>query len=205
MWLTNRDSWRLLKGWGWGEAVLPEGCFALWMWLVRQGWLFFKGLPVTKFGLCELNRSISYESRLFAVLPVIRCYGNVTAQSKGSESPKLPSNWSTVWAANKFAYFVNLQRLPALFKVETEEQNTAWGPAWSFHPSKNVCPVLCLEHGNEYLKNSRSLPGYLIGGSKSCSLVNRSSPTHVKGMSVRALHSVCFGSIPLTKSPARSR
>lgn len=49
--------------------------------------LFFKGLPVTKFGLWELDRNISYESGWFASFSVISCYGNHTVQPPGFRIP----------------------------------------------------------------------------------------------------------------------
>lgn len=70
--------------------------------------LFFKGLPVTKFGLWELDRNILYESSWFASFSVISCYGNYIAQPKVSEFLQLASKLPIVYTANKFAYFVNL-------------------------------------------------------------------------------------------------
>lgn len=63
---------------------------------------------MTKFGLWELDRNISYESGWFALFSVISCYGNHTAQPQGSAFLKLASNLPIIYTANKFAYFVNL-------------------------------------------------------------------------------------------------
>lgn len=122
--------------------------------------LFLKGLPMTKFGPWELERNISYESYWFASFSVISCYGNHTAQPKGSEFLQLASKLPIVYTANKFAYFVNPYLLPALFKLEAEE-NIAYSPRCSFHANQNNrhALVFCPEDNIDIEKNFKLHPG----------------------------------------------
>lgn len=123
--------------------------------------LFFKGLPVTKFGLWELDRNILYESSWFASFSVISCYGNYIAQPKVSEFLQLASKLPIVYTANKFAYFVNLQLLPVLFKLEAEEPRIAQSSICSFQMNQNNTHylVFCPADGIDVENNFKLLPG----------------------------------------------
>lgn len=159
--------------------------------------LFLKGLPMTKFGPWELERNISYESYWFASFSVISCYGNHTAQPKGSEFLQLASKLPIVYTANKFAYFVNPYLLPALFKLEAEE-NIAYSPRCSFHANQNNrhALVFCPEDNIDIEKNFKLHPGLSDRQIKDVPLLTKKLYTCEKNL--RIFYTVFFGYVPIS-------
>lgn len=84
---------------------------------------------------------------------ILTSYGLYYFYGVGSCFPK-------VYTANKFAYFVNPYLLPALFKLEAEE-NIAYSPRCSFHANQNnrYALVFCPEDNIDIEKNFKLHPG----------------------------------------------
>lgn len=103
-----------------------------------------------------------------------------------------------VYRANKFAYFVNLQLLPALFKLEAEELNTAQSPGCFFHMIQNNrhALVFCPEDGIDIEKNAKLLPRLSDCQIKAAPLLTEKLYTCERNL--RILYAVFFGFIPIS-------